>query len=111
MSKVLAVTEDERMRFVCHQYQTVPMALADHTHDTRVRWNNLLEEKAGHVNLNVSERDARIETLQRANLNAESLLKAGVLVKEVKQAAERQLLSANIEVVQEKRVRSIRDRM
>jgi len=114
MSKVLAISEDERTRFVCEQFERVPMALADHTPESRARLNNLLTEKKGHVMANISERDQRQDVIKGALLNAESLLKAGVLTKEIKIAAERQLLSGDAELVEieaPKRGRSILDRM
>lgn len=91
MSRVLATSEDERIRFVCQQFQSLPMALADHTTETRQRLNSLLEEKKSHVMLNIGEREERMAVLERANIDAASLLQAGVLKKELKQAAERQL--------------------
>jgi len=91
MSQILAVSSDERTRMVCSQFERVPMALADHKEGTRTHLNSLLTEKKGHVAANVEEREQRLNALKRAGINAESLMQAGVLTKEIKQSAQMQI--------------------
>lgn len=95
MSSVLAISKDEKTRFVCKVYQNMPMAIADYEPGTRTELNRRLEEKKSHVNFYVTAKGERQEVLKRAQLDAEGLLQAGVLTKELKYAAERQLISGS----------------
>lgn len=95
LNEILAVSNDGRTRFVCSKYQKMPMAIADYQPGTRAMLNERLEEKRGHVQFIVNARDERLNVLKRAQLDAESLLSAGVLTKELKYAAERQLIQGN----------------
>jgi len=98
MSKVLAISKDQKTRFVCHLYQNMPMAIADYTPGTRTELNRRLEEKKSHVNFYVNAKEERQLVLKRHQLDAESLLQAGVLTKELKYAAERQLIDGGYEL-------------
>jgi hypothetical protein len=97
LSYVLAMTDDERTRIVCREFERVPMALADYKEGSRTRINALLTEKKGHVLSNVAEKEEREAILKRAGIDSRSLLQAGVLTKQIKQEAERQLTAGGSE--------------
>ena len=87
LSKVLAISLDEKTRLVCKQYELMPMAKADYTEATPEYLNSRIGEKVGHVKLLAQKRQHRLELLARAKLDAQSILTAGVLKKEIKHAA------------------------
>ena len=98
MSRVLAISQDEKTRIVCETFERVPMAHFDWNENTPERLNNLMGEKGHHQK---TIRDFREDTqaiLQRHRLNAESVLGAGVLKKEIKHAATK-LIEGNYEEV------------
>jgi len=95
LNSVMAMSEDEKTRVVCYQYNNIPMAIADYKPGDRLRLNSALDEKKGHVNFVATNKEQRQATLKRAGLDAEGLLQAGVLVKELKHVAERQLNAGN----------------
>jgi hypothetical protein len=86
MSKVL-VTDNKGIRFVAEAYQKQPSALADYTEGSRTRLNAELEEKtriADKLTSYVTSRDARLE---RAKIDAASLIQANVLTKAINHRA------------------------
>jgi len=87
LSQILAITKDEKTKLVCSQYEKMPMALADYTADTPERLNNLIGEKASHVKTIAAGKEQRQSVLQRMRMDAESVLNAGVIHKEIKHAA------------------------
>lgn len=89
LSRVLAISDDEKTRLICKQYQQMPMALADYEPDTTSRLNSLIGEKLGHIRQITSGKEQRQMILQRHRLDAASILTAGVMKKELKQAAMR----------------------
>ncbi len=87
LSSILAISSDEKTRLVCSQYQQMPMALADYQPDTALYLNNRIGEKMSHIRQIASGKENRQTTLQRHRIDAESILAAGVIKKELKHAA------------------------
>lgn len=96
LSKVLAISTDEKTRLVCTRYELMPMAKADYVEGTTDYLNSRIGEKAGHVKLLGENRERRRELLSRARLDAQSLLTAGVLKKDIKRAATK-LMESNLD--------------
>lgn len=93
LSKVMAVSDDGRVRIECPMFDKQKMAFMDMAAGDRTRLNELLTEKK-RTSQNVLDGQAkRQESLQRYQIDAESVLQAGIIVKEVRQAAEKNLLS------------------
>lgn len=110
LHSVLAVSQDKKKRFVCNVYQNVPMAIADYVPGTRSDLNSRLLEKKSHVDFYVNAKEERQSILKRAQLDAESLLQAGVHTKEVMYAAARQLVESTYEDMDDEDI-DIRDMM
>lgn len=113
LSQILAVTKDEKTKLVCSKYQQMPMALADYEPGDAERLNNLIGEKASHVKAIASGKEQRQSVLQRARMDAESVLNAGVIHKEIKHAAT-QIAQGNytdFEMMQEVEDIDVRDLM
>jgi len=89
MSQILAVSKDEKLKMVCNQYERMPMAIADYTPDTPAKLNNLIGEKISHTKQIAAGKEQRLNTLKRMQMDAESALRAGVVVKELKHSATR----------------------
>lgn len=85
-SRVL-VTDGDKLRFIAREYQYMPSAIADFQSGDRARLNNRLEEKKAHVAVIANSKESRQQVLQRNQINAESLLQANVLIKEVNHKA------------------------
>jgi hypothetical protein len=88
-TEILAIADGGKLRMVCKSYDKMPMALADFGEGDRARLNSLLEQKKQHGAFISASRDNRVEVLKMAQINAESLIQAGVQTKELKQEAER----------------------
>lgn len=88
MSKVL-VTDGKGIRFVAETYQKMPSAIADHTPETRQRLFAELENKKRISAMPVEAQNKRKEILRREQIDAESLLQSGNLIKQIRHAAER----------------------
>jgi hypothetical protein len=86
-SRVL-VTDGKSLHFVAHEFEKMASAIADYAPGERARLNHLWQQKKDHVSTISGNRQQRIEVLDRHRMDAESLLQAGVMVKEIKQAAE-----------------------
>lgn len=82
LSTVL-VTDGKGLRFLAHEYELLPSAIADYEPGDRERINNLLTEKGTLMPMIQKEIDSRKNVLERAKIDAESRIQAGVLVKEV----------------------------
>ena len=88
MSQVL-VTDNKGIRFVADAYQLHPSAIADMTEGDRSRLNVELDNKqriAKKLTEYVADRDAR---LQRAKIDAGSLIQANILTKAINHKATR----------------------
>lgn len=88
MSEVL-VTDGKSIRFVASTYQLAPSALADYTEGSRKRIDGDLAEKtriADKLSSYVNDRDARLE---RAQIDAASLIQANVLTKAINHKAQK----------------------
>ena len=87
MSRVL-ITDDERLRIVATQNHGIAKAMADYTPGHRQALNEMLAQQVADVATVVDAQGKRQDALRRARIDPEGLLKANVLVKELRQAAE-----------------------
>lgn len=93
MNSVL-VTDGKGIRFVAHSYVKSPSALADHTEETqRTYWKRMSEKKAIAAVPGEAQTNRR-DILSRAQIDAESLLQGGVLVKQIRHNAEKAVKGA-----------------
>jgi hypothetical protein len=90
LTKILATDETQRLQILCSYDSPIPMAIADMTDGDRARLNVKLREKRMIQEMASSKKE---QWAQIAGKNAESLMQAGVLTKEIKNAAERILLN------------------
>ena len=93
LSTVL-VTDGKGLRFLAHEYELLPSAIADYEPGDRERINNLLTEKGTLMPMIQKEVDSRKNVLERAKIDAESRLQAGVMVKAVTHK-DQQLITAS----------------
>lgn len=82
LSTVL-VTDGKGLRFLANEYKLLPSAIADYEEGDRQRIDNLLLEKKTLLPKIQTLIDTRKEVLERAQIDAESRLQAGVMVKEI----------------------------
>lgn len=82
LSTVL-VTDGKGLRFLAHEYQLLPSAIADYEPGDRERINRLLDEKKTLLPKIQNLIENRKSVLERANIDAESRIQAGVLTKEI----------------------------
>lgn len=82
MSRVLV--EGDRLRFVATENVPMPMALADMKPGDRERLNAVLERKKRLREENKQAREKRRAILERIGTDAQSLLQAGVMLKEAR---------------------------
>jgi len=82
LSTVL-VTDGKGLRFLAHEYKLLPSAISDYEDGDRQRIDNLLLEKKTLLPKMQQLIDTRKEVLERANIDAESRLQEGVMVKEI----------------------------
>jgi hypothetical protein len=87
MSRVL-ITDDGSLRFVATTTHLAPKALRDYQPGDRTYLNALLAEKGRQVDSVMAAAAKREKVLTEAGVDAESLLIAGVMIKEIKQNAE-----------------------
>lgn len=88
-SRIL-VTDHNNLRFIAHQYDKLPSAIADFKPGDRTRLNDKIEEKKQHVLTIINQRTQRQSTLAKHKMDAESLLQAGVMQKGLMQATRQQ---------------------
>jgi len=93
LSEVL-ITDGKGLRFVAGPYQKVPAALADYKTGDRERIGSLFEAKKQIGALLTQTLQKRVEILDGIQLDPQSLLQAGVLIKDLKQGAETLYLEA-----------------
>jgi hypothetical protein len=86
-SRVL-VTDGASLRFVAHEFEKMSSAIADYKDGERSRLNHLLLMKKNHVQRIADSKANRQDTIERHSIDANSLLQAQVLTKELKQNAE-----------------------
>ena len=90
MSQVL-VSDGKGLRFVTGEVRKMPSALADFKEGDRTLLNNRLDFKK-QINQHVTNHlNERIEVLQRAQIDANSILQAGVTVKEISHKSQKVL--------------------
>lgn len=82
LSTVL-VTDGKGLRFLANEYKLLPSAIADYEAGDKNRIKLLLEEKKTLQPIIQARIESRKGVLERANIDAESRLQAGVLVKEI----------------------------
>lgn len=82
LSRVLV--EGDRLRFVATENVPMPMALADMKPGDRERLNAVLERKKRLREQNKQARENRRAILERIGTDAQSLLQAGVMIKEAR---------------------------
>lgn len=83
----MLVTDGKNLRFVASQYSKVPAAIADREEGDGMRIQGLFDEKKNINRLMATTIQERIKALPQ-NLNADSLLQGGVLLKDLKNNAE-----------------------
>ncbi|MBC7399815.1 MAG: hypothetical protein H7289_07695 [Mucilaginibacter sp.] len=93
MNQVL-VTDGKGLRFVANSYVKSPSALADHTEHTQAIYWNRMHEKKTMAAVPGEAQSQRRELLERAKIDAESLLQGGVLVKQIRHDAEKAVKGA-----------------
>ncbi len=86
-SRVL-VTDGASLRFVAREFEKMSSAIADYKDGERSRLNHLLLMKKNHVQRIADSKNNRVDVLERHAIDANSLLQAQVLTKELKQNAE-----------------------
>ncbi len=91
MSRVL-VTDHDKIRLMGFEPRYKSRALEDSYTDSRTFLNATLNEKKSDVNYIAARADRRKQIMESADIDAETLLQAGVMVKELKQAAEQKML-------------------
>jgi len=120
MSKVL-VTDGKGLRFIAENYIKSPSALADFTEGDRLLLNSRLEEKKRIASIPGEAAAERKVLLEREKIDADSVIQGGVLIKQVRHAAEKSIKGfipekADEELVivqqkQEKQTKSFLDRI
>lgn len=116
MRQVL-VTDGNGLRFVAENYIKSPSAIADHTEESRQLYWKRMDEKKAIAAVPGQAQAKRRETLDRAQIDAASLLQSGTLIKQVRQHAERSVhglleeLSPSTMPNEQESKKSIYDRM
>jgi len=95
MSRVL-VTDFDKVRLIGREARLSPRAMQDTHTDSRTYLNAILNEKKSDVEMIASKTARRIEVMESAGVDSESLLQAGVMVKELKQDAEQRFLQRSV---------------
>jgi hypothetical protein len=90
MSRVL-ITDGNQIRFIAKEAQLVPRALQDTYTGSRTFLNAILAEKKDQV-VKAATAAAKRKQLHPTGFNAEAMLQGGVLIKELKNAAEQRMI-------------------
>lgn len=93
MNSVL-VTDGKGLRFVAERYVNSKSALADHTEETEALYWSRMHEKTAIAAVPGAAQAGRMELLERAKIDAESLLQGGVMVKQIRHDAEKAVKGA-----------------
>lgn len=91
LNRVL-ITDGNTLRFVAYQAGIMPSALADYKEGDKKRLDELLRRKQRDMLAIAEARTARQNILHDAGIDANSILQAGVLVKNIKQGAEQKFI-------------------
>ncbi len=91
MSRVL-ITDFGKIRYLALEPRLSSRALADATTHSRTFLNSIFNEKKDEMNKMHARADKRKEILKTHNIDAETVLQAGVLEKEVRQFAEQKIM-------------------
>lgn len=95
MSRVL-VTDFDKVRIIGRDARLNSRALKDSHLNSRTYLNSVLDEKRDQVGSISEAADRRKKALKGAQIDAEAVLQAGMVVKELKQDAEHRMLNAFI---------------
>lgn len=87
MDQVL-ITDYAKVRFMANANHGIAKAMADYTDGHREQLNKLMDRQTADVATVTEAQERRREVLRNNQIDAESLLKANVLVKGIRQAAE-----------------------
>jgi hypothetical protein len=98
LSEVL-ITDGKGLRFVASPYQKVPAAIADYQTGDRERIGSLFEAKKQIGALLTQTLERRVKILDEIHIDPQSLLQAGVLIKDLKQGAETLYLESQYQAV------------
>ncbi|MFD2961334.1 MULTISPECIES: hypothetical protein [Olivibacter] len=79
----ILITDGNTYREVIPLFQNTKAALADQQEGDRARYNNLMAEKATLMDMIKEPLEARKAALERAKIDTESRINAGVLIKEI----------------------------
>lgn len=82
------ITNGKGLRFVAEQYRPMPSAIADYQEGDGIRLHKLFESKRDISARLTSELQSKLQALDGTDINPESLLQAGVLLKDLKNGAE-----------------------
>jgi hypothetical protein len=92
MSRVL-VTDFGSFRMMATDAKLSPRALQDHGIDSRTYLNSILNERKNDVAYIAERSERRKQVLQENGISAEAILQSGVMIKEMKQAAEQKAIA------------------
>ena len=98
LSQIL-VTDSKGLRFIAEDYQTVPAAFADYEEGDAQRIKELQEEKRTLIPMIQEATEHRDLVLERAKIDAESLIQGGVLKKELAHYAQRVITAKDIKTI------------
>lgn len=90
MSQAL-ISDGKGLRFVASQFKKMPSALADFKEGDMHRLNQLLDFKKQINSHVINSLEERKKTLTRAGVDANSILQAGITVKEIAHKAQKQV--------------------
>ncbi|MPM08730.1 hypothetical protein SDC9_55044 [bioreactor metagenome] len=90
---IMWISDDEKVKIMANAVDRIPMTLHEMQPGDRIRLNSKMADKKKMAMLPENAKADRMAILERERLDSESLLQAGVLVKEVKQAAEQRALA------------------
>lgn len=96
MSRVL-LTDYKKIRIIAREARLQPRAIQDGYMDSRHFLNSILQEKVDQVSSIAAASDRRKKVLNENHIDAEALLQAGVIIKEIKQVAEQKALNSMID--------------
>jgi hypothetical protein len=91
MSRVLCTNHDD-IRFIAQTAQLTPRAIHDHYTGSRTFLNAILAEKTEQVKKASAASEKRKAIADTRFYNAEAMLQGGVMIKELKNAAEQKML-------------------
>jgi hypothetical protein len=95
MSRVL-ITDHEQVRMIGREPRLSPRAVSDGHTNSRTYLNAILEEKKEQVSMLGERKEKRKALVHAAGFDADTMLQAGVMVKELRQEAETKWLSQSL---------------